>query len=68
MTFLKSYKSVSVLYDHSRGTFFGSSKGSVGVQYSTKPCSSAETTVLYLALYCGSIRMWTTDKSVGVPP
>ena len=56
ITFLKSYKSVSVLYDHNRETFFGGSKGSVGDQYSTKPCSSVEITVSYLSLYCGIIR------------
>src|SRR4051812_39945850 len=49
-TFLNAYKSVSLLYDHILGMFFGSTKGSTGCQYSTKPSSSAEITVLYRSL------------------
>lgn len=50
-TFLNSYKSVSLLYFHRLGTFFGSPKGSVGCQYSMNPPSSAEITVSYRSLY-----------------
>jgi hypothetical protein len=51
ITFLNSYRSVSLLYFQSFGTFLGNEKGSVGCQYSTKPPSSAEITVSYLSLY-----------------
>lgn len=43
-TFLNSYRSVELLNSHMPFTF-GSSNGSCGRQYSTKPDWSAETTV-----------------------
>ena len=48
---MNSYRSVSLLYFQSFGTFLGNEKGSAGCQYSTKPPSSAEITVSYLSLY-----------------
>ena len=51
VTFLNSYRSVSLLYFQSFETFLGNEKGSTGCQYSTKPPSSAEITVSYLSLY-----------------
>ena len=50
-TFLNSYKSVWVLSDHNPGTLFGNSNCSLGLQYSTKPPSSAEMTQSNLSLY-----------------
>ena len=50
-TFLNSYKSVWVLNDHNPGTLFGNSNCSPGLQYSTKPPSSAEMTQSNLSLY-----------------
>jgi len=50
-TFLNSYKSVWLLNDHNPGTLFGNSNCSLGLQYSTKPPSSAEMTQSNLSLY-----------------
>jgi len=50
-TFLNSYKSVWLLNDHNPGTLFGKSNCSLGLQYSTKPPSSAEMTQSNLSLY-----------------
>lgn len=50
-TFLNSYKSVWLLNDHNPGKLLGNSNCSLGLQYSTKPPSSADTTQSDLSLY-----------------
>jgi len=60
--FLELYKLVSVSYDHNRGAFVASSKGSVVAQHPTKPWSSAGITVSYLSLNCEMVRSRVADK------